>query len=108
MASQPQPATQAVPPRRAPARTPSKVLDKMRANPKNDWEMADVVAACRQLELTCNSPTRGSHHKVSSPYLEGVLTVPYNRPIKPIYIKQFVALAEAHLAACQGVEKTNG
>jgi len=78
-------------------RPASKKLDDIKANPRGDWTIADIKAACKQLGLECTPPTRGSHHKVSSARLMGHLTVPYNRPIKVIYIRQFIALAEAHI-----------
>ena len=74
-------------------------LEEMRANPKANWKIEDIEKPCRHFGLDCTAPTRGSHYKVSSKRLGGLLTVPYNRPIKPIYIKRFVALMDAHLKA---------
>jgi hypothetical protein len=74
-----------------------KLLDKMRVNPRNDWQVKDVETLCAQIGLTCTSPSSGSHYKVSSPHLaEGTLTIPAKRPIKPVYIKHLVSLAETH------------
>jgi hypothetical protein len=66
----------------------------MRANPKADWTIADVEALCRELDVAC-SPSRGgsSHYKITHP-VAGVLTVPFKRPIKPVYIRQLVAFID--------------
>ena len=108
MANYVQPATHAAPPRATAAAVSSKMLDRIRANPKGDWEISDIETACRQLGLTCTSPTRGSHHKISSPHVEGILMMPHKRPIKVPYIKLFIGLAEAHIEFCPKVEKANG
>jgi predicted RNA binding protein YcfA (HicA-like mRNA interferase family) len=36
----------------------------------------------------------GSHHVFSHPQVKDPLSVPAHRPIKPIYIKRFVALID--------------
>jgi len=64
------------------ARAPSKMLTKFKDNPKADWDISDIKTACRQLGLTCTAPTRGTHHKVSSPHLDGILIIPHKKPIK--------------------------
>lgn len=81
-------------------------LEKMRANPKADWIIDDVKALCWRVGLSCQAPSSGSHYTVSSPYLDGILTVPAARPIKPHYIKSLVAMVDAHreLAAKQEEE----
>lgn len=61
--------------------------------------MPDIKRACRQMGLTFAKPTRGSHFKVSSERLDGILAVPARRPIKAVYIRQFVSLADAHVEA---------
>lgn len=77
----------------------SKVLAKITANLKGNWKISDIEKACEQLGMTCEPPTRGSHYKVSSPHISGALTIPFKRPVKVIYIKLFVSLAEAHIKA---------
>jgi hypothetical protein len=68
----------------------------MSANPADDWTMADVERLCRDVGLTCLPPSHGSHYVVFSDALDGILTVPARRPIKPVYIRKLVALAAAH------------
>ncbi|MFD1704469.1 hypothetical protein ACFSCV_15785 [Methylopila henanensis] len=74
-------------------------LADMRANPKGDWQVRDVEKLCNQIGLSCNPPTRGSHIKVRSKHLSGILTIPAHKPIKPPYIRKLTALAMAHLEA---------
>lgn len=70
---------------------PSRRLEQMRANPRADWTIADVAAVCREYEIRCE-PARGgsSHYKVFHSGVPGTLTVPFKRPIKPVYIRQLV------------------
>jgi hypothetical protein len=66
----------------------------MRANPLADWTIADIERLCRTCGLTITSPRRGSHFKVRDPNGSSTLTIPAWRPIKPVYIRALVALAE--------------
>jgi hypothetical protein len=75
-----------------------KTLERMRESPAGDWQIGDIQKISTYLGLTCTSPTRGTHYKVSSSFLEGILTVPAHRPIKVPYIKKFIALIDAHIA----------
>lgn len=81
-----------------------KLLERMQANPRGDWGIADVEALCTELGLSCNPPKRGSHFKVSSEFLTWVLTVPQRRPIKPVYIRHLVRLGKAHLEASKAAK----
>ena len=72
---------------------------KMKANPKGDWNLKHVQTICEQAGLSCNPPTRGSHWKVRSPYVMGVLTIPNARPIKAPYIRDLVGLISVHFEA---------
>lgn len=92
---------------KAPVSVVSKKLAKIEANPRAGWTIEDIQTACKQLKMTCSAPTRGSHHKVSSQYIEGILTIPAARPIKEFYIKSFLGLAKAHIEA-RKEEAANG
>ncbi|WP_315792202.1 MULTISPECIES: hypothetical protein [unclassified Bradyrhizobium] len=82
----------------------SKMLEKMRANPK-DWRIDDVETLCRQTGLDCEPPRGGgSHFKAWSRHLKGILTIPAKRPIKPIYIKRLISLADAHIEKSRTAE----
>lgn len=58
----------------------------MKANLKKDWGIADIEVVCGANGISCNPPTRGTHHKISHPGLDEILTIPSDRPIKPVYI----------------------
>lgn len=73
----------------------SKRLEAMRARPQGDWTIADIAAICREQGIHC-APARGgsSHYKIAHPGLPEKLTVPYKRPIKPVYIRHLVAFVD--------------
>jgi hypothetical protein len=67
-------------------------IDQMAGNPAGGWRIGDVVAACAEGGAICSPPRGGgSHYKVSKPGKREILTIPFKRPIKPIYIKKLVA-----------------
>ena len=70
-----------------------KTIADMRANPAG-WSIADVERVCSHVGLTCKAPRRGSHYKVSHPALAEILTVPFKRPIKPVYIRELLRMIE--------------
>ncbi|MEY4941554.1 MAG: hypothetical protein RL299_1362 [Pseudomonadota bacterium] len=63
-----------------------KRLEAMRNNPRADWTIGDVRAACSGLNVSCQPPSNGSHWTVSDPAMEEILTIPARKPIKPPYI----------------------
>lgn len=71
----------------------AKLLEAMRNNPR-DWRIEDLITVARQFEIECRSHG-GSHHVFSYPGVEVDLSVPAHRPIKPIYIRQFLLLVDA-------------
>ena len=71
-------------------------LQEMRNNPRGDWRIEDVEAICREYGIMCSAPRGGgSHYKVAHPRMTEKLTIPYKRPIKPVYIRKLVAFIEA-------------
>lgn len=71
------------------------LLERMRANPQDDWQIADVERLCRAYGLRCTPPRGGGDHwKVRHPAGGPVLTIPAARPIKPVYIRRLVAVVE--------------
>lgn len=67
----------------------------MRRNPKGDWTIQDVSTLCRAFGITCEPARSGSsHYKVSHPAKVEILTVPFKRPIKPVYIRKLVAFVD--------------
>jgi hypothetical protein len=73
----------------------AKRLDDMRRNPRGDWQIADVRVVCDEFSIELRPPSSGSHHKVSHPRLSEILTIPAQRPIKPVYIRRLVAFVDA-------------
>ena len=70
----------------------SKRLDQMRRHPQSDWTISDVAALCRETGISCEPPRGGgSHYKIHHPAMPEILTIPFKRPIKAIYIRRLVA-----------------
>ena len=68
------------------------LFDLMEANPRAGWRIDQVVTVCAHFEAKCTRPRGGgSHYKISKTGKKDILTIPYRRPIKPIYIKKPVA-----------------
>jgi hypothetical protein len=68
------------------------ILDQMARNPAAGWRIADIQMACKAFGVTCSPPRGGgSHYKISKPGKREILTIPFKRPIKPIYIKKLVS-----------------
>ena len=71
-------------------------LEQMRRNPAGDWTIHDVEAVCREHAVICQAARGGgSHYKVAHPRMAEKLTIPYKRPIKPVYIRKLVAFIDA-------------
>jgi hypothetical protein len=69
----------------------------MKRNPHNHWTIEDVAFLCRNLGLQYRPPPPGSHCVISHPRIEGLLTIPAERPLKPIYVMLLAQLAEGML-----------
>jgi hypothetical protein len=70
----------------------------MRGNPRG-WRIEDVRALCSAFDLDLDRPARGSHYGVSAAGHARHVTVPFARPIKPVYIRQLVRFVDGVLAA---------
>ena len=70
-----------------------KTLNKMKANPK-DWRIEQLETIARQYGVTVRK-TGGSHVVFDHDDWIELLCVPARRPIKPIYVKKFIALIDA-------------
>jgi hypothetical protein len=72
------------------------LLDAMRRNPAGDWSIGDVERVCQSHGVRCAAPSGGgSHYKVSHPSQREILTVPFRRPIKPVYIRKLVRFIDS-------------
>ena len=73
-----------------------KLLERMRANPRNDWRIDHVETLANRYGLSINRPRGGGSH-VTLRHDSGLkLTVPgyARRPIKPKYIQQLVQMID--------------
>lgn len=69
-----------------------KKLQAMKTNPKADWKMDDLKSLSNRYGIDCRQ--RGTSHVTFTCPHGAMLTVPAHKPIKPVYIKQFVELLE--------------
>ncbi|MBN6743127.1 hypothetical protein JKG47_22135 [Acidithiobacillus sp. MC6.1] len=69
-----------------------KMLSRMRNNPR-DWRIGELMAVANRLGMECRNEG-GSHHVFSFPGVDDDVCVPAHRPIKPVYVRQFVALVD--------------
>jgi len=69
-----------------------KTIQKMRDNPK-DWRIESLETISRRLSVRVRK-SRGDHVVFMHDNSDLVVTVPAKRPIKPIYIMQFLALID--------------
>jgi len=74
-----------------------KTLDRMRANPR-DWRIGRLEAVAAARGINVRKPG-GSHVVFEHPAVSEAVSVPARRPIKPVYIRRFVALIDAVRAA---------
>lgn len=74
------------------------LMEQMRSNPIDGWTIDDVERLCAEHNIQLKAPSTGSHYKAISPILDGHLTIPAKRPIKPFYIKALVSMVDAHIA----------
>ncbi|MEG1971405.1 MAG: hypothetical protein RR101_14940 [Burkholderiaceae bacterium] len=72
--------------------TATKTLAAMRNNPR-DWDIDALLTVARRYGMECRN-AGGSHHVFSHPALAETLSVPAHRPIKPLYVRRFVALID--------------
>jgi len=69
------------------------MLAKMRANPR-DWSMETLLslAVFYGVEVRHDG---GSHYVFTDSVSGDSLTVPFKRPIKPVYVRRFVEIIDA-------------
>jgi predicted RNA binding protein YcfA (HicA-like mRNA interferase family) len=69
-----------------------KLLERMRRNPR-DWRIESLESVAGRYGIQVRK-TGGSHFVFLHPDSEIAVTVPFKRPIKPVYIAQFLALVD--------------
>jgi predicted RNA binding protein YcfA (HicA-like mRNA interferase family) len=72
--------------------THAKTLAKMRNNPR-DWRIDDLLSVANHYGIKVRNEG-GSHHVFSHPSIPEDVCVPAHRPIKPVYVRQFIALID--------------
>ncbi len=70
-----------------------KILHKMQSNPK-DWRIEQLETVAKQYGVAVRK-TGGSHVVFDHDNWIELLCVPAHRPIKPIYVKKFIALIKS-------------
>ncbi|SMF37540.1 hypothetical protein SAMN02982917_1939 [Azospirillum oryzae] len=70
-----------------------KILARMRNNPR-DWRIEDLEAVARAQGVNIRKPS-GSHVIFDYAGVVEAPSVPAHRPIKPVYVKAFLAFIEA-------------
>lgn len=69
-----------------------KIIEKMRNNPR-DWRIEDFTIIAKAYNLTIRKPG-GSHVVFYHDNHPENICVPARRPIKPIYVKRFLAFID--------------
>ena len=73
----------------------SKALQKMRRNPVG-WRIEELQMIAEANLVEWRKPGRGGSHVIfTAPGVREIVSVPARRPIKPVYIKKFLALVDA-------------
>ena len=72
--------------------TSAKLLTAMRVNPR-DWRIEQLKTVARRMDIEIRNEG-GSHHVFSHANVKKIVSVPAHRPIKPVYIRAFVAFCD--------------
>jgi predicted RNA binding protein YcfA (HicA-like mRNA interferase family) len=70
-----------------------KTLARMRENPQDNWRIAQLETVAKRYGVNVRKPS-GSHVIFEHPEATRSPTVPARRPIKPVYIRSFVAFID--------------
>lgn len=70
-----------------------KLLARMRNNPR-DWLIGELETVALRHGLAVRKP-KGSHVVFQKPGCPLEVSVPAHKPIKPVYIRQFLALIDS-------------
>jgi hypothetical protein len=72
-----------------------KQLAAMKRSPDREWRVEEVVDTCRSYGVRCVVPAGRSHYVLSHHLIDGLLTIPASRPLKPFHVMLLVDLLEA-------------
>jgi hypothetical protein len=70
----------------------SKTLEQMRANPR-DWRIEQLETVAKAYGVNIRKPG-GAHVIFEHPAVRAAVSVPARRPIKPVYVRAFVAFID--------------
>ena len=72
-----------------------KTLQKMRKS-QEGWRIEELQVIAEANLIEWRRPGRGGSHAIfSAPGVREIVSVPAKRPIKPVYVKRFLALIDA-------------
>lgn len=72
-----------------------KTIEKMRRN-QSGWRIEDLQDVAGENGVEWRRPGRGGSHVIfGASGVREIVSVPAKRPIKPVYIKHFLALIDA-------------
>jgi predicted RNA binding protein YcfA (HicA-like mRNA interferase family) len=82
-----------------------KILRKMRRNPTG-WRIDELQAVANESGVGWRRPGHGGSHVIfSASGVREIVSVPAKRPIKPVYIRQFLALIDNAVEVNQNEHK---
>ncbi|MFL5336670.1 MAG: type II toxin-antitoxin system HicA family toxin [Geminicoccaceae bacterium] len=70
-----------------------KILSNMRRNPHDDWRVEDLIRIADRFGIPWRQP--GTSHVTFAPENSQNVTVPAHKPIKPVYVRQFLAMVDS-------------
>jgi hypothetical protein len=73
-----------------------KLLARMRGNPR-DWDIEDLKVLALRFGVDWRQP--GTSHVTFSVVGQIPVTVPAHKPVKPVYVKKFLALLDLNCPA---------
>ena len=77
----------------------------MRRNPRGDWRMGQLKGIADRHGIPYRQPS--TSHVTFAPKGGRAVTVPAHKPIKPVYIRRFIAMLDAK-AMLNAKEGENG
>lgn len=84
---------------------PDKTLLKLRRN-QDGWRIEELQAVACDNGIDWRRPGRGGSHVIfTAAGVREIVSVPAKRPIKPVYIRQFLALVDAAAEVKQNERK---
>ena len=83
-----------------------KTLQKMRRTQTGWWRIDELQSVAEENGVAWRKPGHGGSHVIfSASEIREIVSVPAKRPIKPVYIRQFLALIDSALEVKQDESK---